>query len=224
MRETAPLSESHTVMSEILMPNDANNLGRALGGSVLHWMDICAAISSRRFSQRQVVTASMDHVDFLGPIDLGDIVTIEGYVFETGRTSMEVVVNVGAERPCENENRTLQPRFSRWSRWTKTRNRRRCRTFAVRMANRKRSATTPSGVVANAGKRWVRRKTRRSVSILAYDQSSDPPLWYSVTCVSKKFFSLLRSVCSDIHGNGFSVPYCSGRSNCPNLRSAMCST
>ncbi len=103
MRETAPLSDSHTVMSEILMPNDANNLGRALGGSVLHWMDICAAIASRRFSQRQVVTASMDHVDFLGPIDLGDIVTVEGYVFETGQTSMEVLVNVRAERPSENE-------------------------------------------------------------------------------------------------------------------------
>ncbi|WP_049972089.1 acyl-CoA thioesterase [Haladaptatus cibarius] len=111
MRETAPLSESHTVMSEILMPNDANNLGRALGGSVLHWMDICAAISSRRFSRRQVVTASMDHVDFLGPIDLGDIVTVEGYVFETGRTSMDVLVNVGAERPCENEKQDTATSF-----------------------------------------------------------------------------------------------------------------
>ncbi|WP_266080299.1 acyl-CoA thioesterase [Haladaptatus caseinilyticus] len=111
MRETAPLSDSHTVMSEILMPNDANNLGRALGGSVLHWMDICAAIASRRFSRRQVVTASMDHVDFLGPIDLGDIVTVEGYVFETGRTSMDVLVNVSAERPSENEKQDTATSF-----------------------------------------------------------------------------------------------------------------
>ncbi|EFW93454.1 thioesterase superfamily protein [Haladaptatus paucihalophilus DX253] len=103
MHDTATLAESRTVMSEILMPNDANNLGRALGGSILHWMDICAAISSRRFSRRQVVTASMDHVDFLGPIDLGDIVTVEGYVFETGETSMEVVVSVRAERPSHDE-------------------------------------------------------------------------------------------------------------------------
>lgn len=111
MPETAPLSDSHTVMSEILMPNDANNLGRALGGSVLHWMDICAAIASRRFSRRQVVTASMDHVDFLGPIDLGDIVTVEGYVFETGRTSMEALVNVSAERPSENEKQDTATSF-----------------------------------------------------------------------------------------------------------------
>ncbi|WP_227377005.1 acyl-CoA thioesterase [Haladaptatus halobius] len=102
MRDTATLSDSHTVVSEILMPNDANNLGRALGGSILHWMDICAAIASRRFPRRQVVTASMDHVDFLGSIDLGDIVVVEGYVFETGRTSMDVLVDVCAERPSEN--------------------------------------------------------------------------------------------------------------------------
>lgn len=111
MNETETLSESHTVMSEILMPNDTNNLGRALGGSVLHWMDICAAISSRRFSRRQVVTASMDHVDFLGPIDLGDIVTVEGYVFETGKTSMDVVVTVRAERPSRNEKRDTATSF-----------------------------------------------------------------------------------------------------------------
>jgi acyl-CoA hydrolase len=102
MRDTATLSDSHTVVSEILMPNDANNLGRALGGSILHWMDICAAIASRRFAQRQVVTVSMDHVDFISSIELGDIVVVEGYVFETGRTSMDVLVDVRAERPSEN--------------------------------------------------------------------------------------------------------------------------
>jgi acyl-CoA hydrolase len=103
MHDTETLEASRTVMSEILMPNDANNLGRALGGSILHWMDIWAAIASRRFSRRQVVTASMDHVDFLGPIDLGDIVVVEGYVFETGETSMDVVVTVRAERPGHDE-------------------------------------------------------------------------------------------------------------------------
>jgi acyl-CoA hydrolase len=90
-------------MSEILMPNDTNNLGRALGGSVLHWMDICGAISARRFSNCQVVTASMDHVDFIAPIDLGDVVTITGYVFDTGQTSIDVKVDVQAERPTRGE-------------------------------------------------------------------------------------------------------------------------
>jgi acyl-CoA hydrolase len=97
------LQESYTEMSEILMPNDTNNLGRALGGSVLHWMDICGAISARRFSNCQVVTASMDHVDFIAPIDLGDVVTITAYVFDTGQTSMDVKVDVQAERPAKGE-------------------------------------------------------------------------------------------------------------------------
>ncbi|ELY93515.1 thioesterase superfamily protein [Natrialba chahannaoensis JCM 10990] len=90
-------------MSEILMPNDTNNLGRALGGSVLHWMDICGAIAARRFSRRQVVTAAMDHVDFIAAIELGDIVTTTAYVFETGRTSMDVKVDVYTERPDRGE-------------------------------------------------------------------------------------------------------------------------
>jgi acyl-CoA hydrolase len=100
---TSTLENSHTEMNEILMPNDTNNLGRALGGSVLHWMDICGAISARRFSNRQVVTASMDHVDFISPIELGDVVTVTGYVFDTGRTSMDVKVDVRAERPADEE-------------------------------------------------------------------------------------------------------------------------
>lgn len=101
--QVARLEDSHTEMSEILMPNDTNNLGRALGGSVLHWMDICGAISARRFSHCQVVTAAMDHVDFIAPIDLGDVVTITGYVFDTHRTSMDIKVDVRAERPTEGE-------------------------------------------------------------------------------------------------------------------------
>ncbi|WP_267161257.1 acyl-CoA thioesterase [Halovenus salina] len=99
--ETSTLQESYTEMSEILMPNDTNNLGRALGGSVLHWMDICGAIASRRFSRRQVVTASMDHVDFIQPIELGDVVTVTGYVFDTGETSIDVKVDVQVERPSD---------------------------------------------------------------------------------------------------------------------------
>ncbi|WP_254864349.1 acyl-CoA thioesterase [Halovivax gelatinilyticus] len=102
-RRSATLADSYTEMSEILMPNHTNNLGRALGGSILHWMDICGAIAARRFANRQVVTAAMDHVDFIAPIDLGDVVTITAYVFDTGRTSMDVTVDVRAERPNRRE-------------------------------------------------------------------------------------------------------------------------
>ncbi len=101
----ATLADSHTEMTEMLLPNDTNNLGRALGGAVLHWMDVCGAIAGMRFSSRQVVTASMDHVDFIAPIEMGEVVVIEGYVFNTGRTSLDVKVEVHAENPRTGEER-----------------------------------------------------------------------------------------------------------------------
>ncbi|MFC4356469.1 acyl-CoA thioesterase [Halobium salinum] len=102
---TATLAESHTEMTELLLPNDTNNLGRALGGAVLHWMDICGAIAGMRFSNRQCVTASMDHVDFIAPIDLGEVAVVEAYVFNVGRTSIDVKVDVRAENPKTDEER-----------------------------------------------------------------------------------------------------------------------
>ncbi|WP_079890800.1 acyl-CoA thioesterase [Halococcus agarilyticus] len=97
---TATLADSYTEMSEILLPNGTNNLGQALGGRVLHWMDVCGAIASRRFSGGLTVTAAMEGVEFLAPIEQGDIVTLSGYVFEAGRTSVGVKVAVIAERPA----------------------------------------------------------------------------------------------------------------------------
>ncbi len=109
--DMATLAGSKTEMTEILLPNETNNLGRALGGTVLHWMDICAAVASMRFSGNQCVTASMDHVDFVSPIDLGEVAVIEGYVFGTGRTSIDVRVDVHAEDPRENERRLATTSF-----------------------------------------------------------------------------------------------------------------
>ncbi len=99
MVESTRLRDSYTEMTEVLLPNDTNNFGRALGGAVLHWMDICGAIAAMRFANRQCVTAAMDHVEFITPIEQGEIVVLEGYVYETGRTSLEVVVDVHAEAP-----------------------------------------------------------------------------------------------------------------------------
>ena len=99
MDEQVPLSESHTEMTELLMPDKSNFLGRALGGVVLHWMDVCGAIAAMRFANHRCVTASMDHVDFIAPIDVGEIVTIQAYAFNTGRTSIDVRVNVQREEP-----------------------------------------------------------------------------------------------------------------------------
>src|SRR6056297_1465983 len=111
MDETATLVDSYTEMTEILLPNDTNNLGRALGGIVLHWMDICGAIAGMRFSSRQCVTAAMDHVDFISPIDQGEVAVVEGYVFETGSTSVDVKVDVRAENPRTDEERETTTSF-----------------------------------------------------------------------------------------------------------------
>lgn len=111
MVDIATLMDSYTEMTELLLPNDTNNLGRALGGAVLHWMDICGAIAAMRFSNQQCVTASMDHVDFISPIDLGEVATVEAFVFDTGRTSIDVKVNVRAEDPKEGEERETTTSF-----------------------------------------------------------------------------------------------------------------
>ncbi|WP_082224545.1 acyl-CoA thioesterase [Halolamina rubra] len=83
------------------MPDATNNLGRALGGWVLHRMDLGGVVAARRFARSQVVTASIDRVDFHAPIDLGDIVVLTAYVYDVGETSMQVRVDVTAERPSE---------------------------------------------------------------------------------------------------------------------------
>ncbi|WP_336036770.1 acyl-CoA thioesterase [Halobacterium yunchengense] len=111
MPESARLMDSYTEMTELLLPNDTNNLGRALGGAVLHWMDICAAIASMRFSGRQCVTASMDHVDFISPIEMGEVAVVEAYVFDVGRSSLDVKVDVHAEDPREGTERKTTTSF-----------------------------------------------------------------------------------------------------------------
>ncbi|MFB6232994.1 MAG: acyl-CoA thioesterase [Haloarculaceae archaeon] len=98
-RGTARLSDSYTEMTELVMPDDTNTLGRALGGVILHWMDICGGIAAMRFTHQRCVTASIDHVDFIAPISAGEVVTVQAYVFNTGRTSVDVTVEVTAENP-----------------------------------------------------------------------------------------------------------------------------
>jgi acyl-CoA hydrolase len=107
----ATLAESRTEMTEMLLPNETNALGRALGGTVLHWMDICGAIASMRFASRQTVTASMDNVDFVSPIDIGEVAVVESYVFATGRTSLDVKVEVHAEDPKGGDSRLTTSSF-----------------------------------------------------------------------------------------------------------------
>ncbi|NBT43283.1 MAG: acyl-CoA thioesterase, partial [Alphaproteobacteria bacterium] len=89
--------ESLTVMTEIVLPNDTNNLNNLFGGQLLSWMDRCAAISAHRHCRRIVVTASVNNVSFRHPIPQGSIVTLEGKVSRAFSSSMEIFVDVFLE-------------------------------------------------------------------------------------------------------------------------------
>jgi acyl-CoA hydrolase len=90
-------SESKTVMTEIVLPNDTNALHNLRGGKILHWMDIASAISAGRHANSVVVTASVDNVSFENPIKLGDVVTITAKVTRAFNTSVETHIEVWAE-------------------------------------------------------------------------------------------------------------------------------
>ncbi|WP_083816687.1 acyl-CoA thioesterase [Thermaerobacter marianensis] len=92
-----PARESRVEMTELVLPNDANPLGNILGGKVMHLMDIAGALAAARHSRRVCVTASVDRIDFLHPIRVGEAILVEAQVTDAGRTSMEVRVNVYSE-------------------------------------------------------------------------------------------------------------------------------
>ena len=92
-----PVSASRTEMTELVLPQDSNLLGNILGGRVMHLIDIAGAIAAHRHCHRQVVTASVDHLDFLNPVRVGDLIILEAQVNRAFRTSVEVGVDVFSE-------------------------------------------------------------------------------------------------------------------------------
>lgn len=94
---TKPVRESQHETSELMMPHHANNLGHVFGGIMLSMMDKTAAVAAFRHCRLNVVTASIDRVDFREPIHVGDLVVMKASVNFVGRTSMEVGVRVEAE-------------------------------------------------------------------------------------------------------------------------------
>jgi acyl-CoA hydrolase len=85
------------VNTEIVLPNDTNTLGNLMGGKLLHWMDVIAAISAHRLCKRVCVTASVNNVSFNQPIKLGDIVTLKAKVSRSFNSSMEIYIDVFVE-------------------------------------------------------------------------------------------------------------------------------
>lgn len=96
-------SDSIVEMTQLLLPGDANALGAAFGGSVMGWIDICAAVSAQRHSRQTVVTASMDDLHFHAPIKVGFQVILRARVIAAFKTSMEIGVTVHAENPLTGE-------------------------------------------------------------------------------------------------------------------------
>ena len=92
-----PCKESRVTMTELILPNDTNNLNNLFGGRLMHWMDIAAAVAAQRHSNNVVVTASVDNISFSQPINIGNVITIEAFVVRAFTTSMEVFIKVIAE-------------------------------------------------------------------------------------------------------------------------------
>ena len=90
-------SETFASSSRIVLPNDTNTLGNLMGGQLLNWMDINAAISAHRHCRRVVVTAAVNNVSFDSAINLADVVSIESKVSRAFNSSMEVFVDVFVE-------------------------------------------------------------------------------------------------------------------------------
>jgi len=96
-------SKSYTEMVQMVLPSDTNTFGNVLGGKVMHWIDLAGVIAAQRYCRKQVVTASMDTLDFLCPIKMGQIAVLQAKVTYVANTSMEVKVDVFSEDPLSGE-------------------------------------------------------------------------------------------------------------------------
>ncbi len=99
------VSDSKTVMTELIMPNDTNPMGNLMGGYLMRWMDIASAICAGKHCEAHVVTVAVDYISFQNPIHLGDVITLEASVTRAFNTSVEIYVEVFA-----NDIKGLQPR------------------------------------------------------------------------------------------------------------------
>lgn len=95
--ESRKVSESATVMNEIVLPNDTNVFGNLMGGRLMYWMDIAAAMTATKHCNAPCMTASVDNLSFKNPIKLGNVVRIEANITRAFNTSMEIHLKVWGE-------------------------------------------------------------------------------------------------------------------------------
>jgi len=98
-----PVRDSVVEMTEVVLPNDANNIGTLFGGKVMLLMDIAGAIAARRHTRRMVVTAAVDSLSFLHPIRVAELVVLKASVNRAFKTSLEVGVKVYSENTLSGE-------------------------------------------------------------------------------------------------------------------------
>jgi acyl-CoA hydrolase len=92
-----PVKESQSEYSELALPNDVNALGNVLGGKVMHLVDLAGALAALRHARSPVVTASIDYMNFLHPVHVGQLILLRSSVNRAFHTSMEVGVKVWVE-------------------------------------------------------------------------------------------------------------------------------
>jgi acyl-CoA hydrolase len=91
------VAESQSERSEIVFPNDSNGLGNLFGGRLMQYIDLVAAMAASRHARAICITASMDHLDFVAPVKVGELLILKASVNRAYRTSMEVGVRVMVE-------------------------------------------------------------------------------------------------------------------------------
>ncbi|HSA92748.1 MAG TPA: acyl-CoA thioesterase [Terriglobales bacterium] len=106
-----PVKDSQSEMAEVVLPNDTNPLGNLLGGRLMHLIDMAGAMAAHRHSRSYVVTASMDHLDFLAPVHVGDLLILRSSVNRAFRTSMEVGVKCWVESYLNNSTRHVSSAY-----------------------------------------------------------------------------------------------------------------
>lgn len=106
-----PVKVSQSEMAEVVLPNDANPLGNLLGGRLMHLIDIAGAMAAHRHSRSYVVTASMDHLDFLAPVHVGDLLILRSSVNRAFHTSVEVGVKCWVESYITGEARHVSSAY-----------------------------------------------------------------------------------------------------------------
>ena len=99
------VADSFTRMTQLVLPHEANVHGTVLGGTVMHWIDLAAAVVANRHSRRPVVTAAIDEMSFLAPIEVGQLAEIDARITLVDHSSMEIRVDVQSEDLLSGERR-----------------------------------------------------------------------------------------------------------------------